>query len=77
MLNFGIFQAILLWKWCVCYVYALEWTRPSFPMGELRTFSSYQVNRVFQGELYNMKVIYLKCYKVFTKPCLFMNGPLA
>ena len=36
-----------------------ERTHPSFPMGKLGTFSSFQVTHAFQGELY---VIRLKCY---------------
>ena len=36
-------------------------------MGELGIFISFQVTHVFQGELYKMKVIYLKCFKVLTK----------
>ena len=35
------------------------------------TFSSFHVTYIFQGELYKMKVIYLKCCKVKTKLCLY------
>ena len=41
-------------------------------MGELGIFISFQVTHVFQGELYKMKVIYLKCFKVLTKLWLLM-----
>ena len=44
-------------------------------MGELGTISSFQVTHVFQGKLYKMNVIYLKCLKVLTKLCLFMDVP--
>ena len=48
-------------------VYILEWTCPSFPLGELETFCFFLVTHIFQGELYRMKVIYLTCLKVLTK----------
>ena len=37
-----------------------EWTRPSFSLGKLGTFSSFQVTHVFRGNFIKMKVIFLK-----------------
>ena len=36
----------------------IEWTPRSFSMGKLRTFYSFQVPYLFQGELYKIKVVF-------------------
>ena len=51
-------------------VYILERTCPSFAFEKLGTFISFQVTHVFQGEVYKMKVVNLKCYKFLNELCL-------
>ena len=42
----------------------------SFPLGELGTF---ELPKFLWGTFIKMKVIYLKCYKVLTKLCLYIT----
>ena len=48
-------------------------TCPSFPMGELGAFSSFQVNHVFHGELYEMKLNF-RFYHLFSLELLDAQG---
>ena len=41
-------------------------------MGNLGTFSFFQVTHVFQGEHYEMKVFYLKCDIVLTELFIYI-----
>ena len=45
---------------------------PSFFLGKLGTFWSFEITFIFQGNFYKMKVFCWKSYKVLTKFCLYM-----
>ena len=55
---------------CVVFKFLNGHVRPSFPIWELGTFYLFSSYACFYGELYKMKEIYLKCFKVLTKLCL-------
>ena len=63
-------EAILTKSWTQSssVTYIEERTRPSFPLGKLRTFALFELSALLWGTCFwKWKVIYLKCYKGFNQ----------
>ena len=52
----------------VCRLHCQEWTRPSFLLGKLGTLALFELPALLWGTCFwELKVIYLKCYKGFNQ----------